>query len=144
MASYTQNYQLHQWEPEDNFLRTDFNQDFSRIDTALKGLADKVVQTVSGNYVGTGECGKEHPNQLEFPFEPDVVVIVVDSTDMLKAGTMLLRSQSKSAGIGSNYSSGSGLNLTLTWSGQALSWYGYDEDYQLNKEGYTYRYFALA
>ena len=144
MASYTQNYQLHQWEPEDNFLRTDFNQDFSRIDTALNGLAGKVVQTVSGSYVGTGEHGKEHPNQLEFPFEPDVVVIVVDSTDMLKAGTMLLRSQSKSAGIGSNYSSGSGLNLTLTWSGQALSWYGYDEDYQLNKEGYTYRYFALA
>ena len=144
MASYTQNYQLHQWEPEDNFLRTDFNQDFSRIDTALKGLADKVVQTVSGSYVGTGEYGAEHPSQLEFPFEPDVVVIVADKTNLLKAGTVLLRGQSQSAGIGSNYSGGSGLNLTLTWSGQALSWYGLDADYQLNREGDTYRYFALA
>ena len=144
MANYTEHYQLHQWEGSDSFLRADFNEDFKKIDTALHGLAGKVVQTVSGSYVGTGEYGEEHPNRLEFPFEPDVVVIVVNNTNMLKAGTVLLRDQSKSAGIGSNYSSGSGLNLTLIWSGQALSWYGYDEDYQLNKEGYTYRYFALA
>lgn len=36
MASYTQHYQLHQWEPSDNFLRTDFNDDFKKIDTAIK------------------------------------------------------------------------------------------------------------
>ena len=34
MATYTANYQLHQWVPEDNFLRTDFNQDFQKIDAA--------------------------------------------------------------------------------------------------------------
>ena len=28
MASYTANYQLHQWEPADFFLRTDFNADY--------------------------------------------------------------------------------------------------------------------
>lgn len=38
MAAYTANYQLHQWEPQDNFLRTDFNQDFQKIDAALAGL----------------------------------------------------------------------------------------------------------
>ena len=40
MANYTANYQLHQWAPEDNFLRTDFNTDFAKIDAALKSNAD--------------------------------------------------------------------------------------------------------
>ena len=40
MANYTPNYGLHQWEPEDNFLRTDFNQDFAKIDAAIQGVAD--------------------------------------------------------------------------------------------------------
>ena len=35
MAQYTPHYGLHQWEPEDSFLREDFNQDLARIDTAL-------------------------------------------------------------------------------------------------------------
>lgn len=36
MSTFTQNYQLHQWVPEDNFLRTDFNEDFAKIDKAIK------------------------------------------------------------------------------------------------------------
>ena len=36
MANYTEHYQLHQWEPSDSFLRTDFNQDFARIDTGMR------------------------------------------------------------------------------------------------------------
>ena len=38
MASYTSNYGLHQWVPEDNFLRMDFNEDFKKIDTAIKSV----------------------------------------------------------------------------------------------------------
>lgn len=144
MASYTQNYQLHQWEPEDNFLRTDFNQDFSRIDTALKGLADKVVQTVSGSYVGTGEYGAEHPSQLEFPFEPDLVVIVVNDAYTLEAGTLVLRGQTVSSGIGSTTNTGSCLGISLVWSGRTLTWYAGDAGSQLNDLASTYRYFALA
>ena len=37
MTNYTAHYQLHQWEPEDSFLRTDFNEDFAKIDGALGG-----------------------------------------------------------------------------------------------------------
>ena len=51
MATYTPNYQLHQWIPEDKFLRTDFNEDFSKIDTALKaaeGAAEAGDQKVLG------------------------------------------------------------------------------------------------
>ena len=39
MANYTEHYGLHQWVPEDDFLRTDFNTDFALIDAALAGLA---------------------------------------------------------------------------------------------------------
>ena len=39
MAAYTTNYRLHQWEPEDHFLRTDFNEDFAKLDTAIKGVS---------------------------------------------------------------------------------------------------------
>ena len=39
MANYTEHHHLHQWGPEDPFLRTDFNEDFARIDGALGRLA---------------------------------------------------------------------------------------------------------
>ena len=57
MATYTSNYQLHQWVPEDDFLRTDFNTDFQKIDTALAGLASQVAtkgRAIKGNYTGNG------------------------------------------------------------------------------------------
>ncbi|WP_186566636.1 hypothetical protein [Lawsonibacter celer] len=43
MANYTDNYQLHQWEPGDDFLRTDFNEDFQKIDAALGALRQETV-----------------------------------------------------------------------------------------------------
>ena len=42
MAQYTPHYGLHQWEPEDSFLREDFNQDLARIDTALAEKAEQM------------------------------------------------------------------------------------------------------
>ena len=42
MANYTAHYQLHQWEPEDSFLRTDFNEDNKKVDSALKELTDTI------------------------------------------------------------------------------------------------------
>lgn len=45
MGTFTPNYQLHQWDPQDNFLRTDFNTDLSKIDTALAGKADNSAIT---------------------------------------------------------------------------------------------------
>lgn len=48
MSAYTPNYGLHQWVPEDKFLRTDFNEDFSKIDTELKAAADKAARALGG------------------------------------------------------------------------------------------------
>ena len=78
MAQYTPNYGLHQWEPGDDFLRSDFNQDFTKIDAALQSKADKTAmaqkadqsaletvqalaqgrcRVVTGSYMGTGKAG---------------------------------------------------------------------------------------
>lgn len=38
MSSHkTPNYNLHKWEPEDSFLRSEFNDNFTALDTAVKG-----------------------------------------------------------------------------------------------------------
>lgn len=42
MATFIPNYGLHQWVPEDKFLRTDFNEDFSKLDIEL-GRVDGVA-----------------------------------------------------------------------------------------------------
>ena len=47
MATYTPNYGLHQWVPEDQFLRTDFNEDFKKIDTALKGVDNTATERLT-------------------------------------------------------------------------------------------------
>ena len=39
-SNYTENYGLCQWEPGDNFVRTEFNQDNARIDAALGRVED--------------------------------------------------------------------------------------------------------
>lgn len=47
MTLHTEHYGFHQWEPEDNFLREDFNEDFKKMDTAL----DRVEQgTITNGY----------------------------------------------------------------------------------------------
>ena len=42
----TQNYQLHQWEATDDFLRTEFNENFTKLDGAIHDLV------VTGSYRG--------------------------------------------------------------------------------------------
>ena len=48
----TTNYQLHKWEADDNFLRTEFNENFAGIDEALGSKAEIVT--------GTYKIGRAH------------------------------------------------------------------------------------
>ena len=62
MATYTEHYGLHQWEPTDDFLRTDFNTDFGKIDAALGTLAAlgaEHLKTVFGSYQGDETANRE-------------------------------------------------------------------------------------
>ena len=66
-TNYTTNYGLCQWEPGDNFLRTEFNQDNAKIDAALAELesakadaaetdaALEELQTAVGTKADSGE-----------------------------------------------------------------------------------------
>lgn len=94
MADYTEHYQLHQWVPTDDFLRTDFNTDFAKIDAAIKGvetaantaLAGKAdagatqaaletkAEIIHGSYVGNGA----EAQQIQLGFKPRLVLIPAD------------------------------------------------------------------
>ena len=88
MASYTSNYQLHQWEASDNFLRTDFNEDFQKIDTAVKGvetaadakLAQKADKTALTSLAATVDGKAEivtgsGTKTVSLGFQPKLVVV---------------------------------------------------------------------
>ena len=77
MANYTEHYQLHQWEPSDNFLRTDFNQDFARIDTgmrAAKAQAERLerekAEISTGAYTGDNAASRT----IHLGFRPRAVL----------------------------------------------------------------------
>lgn len=90
MATYTPNYNLHQWEPGDDFLRSDFNEDFSKIDTAIRASVDKSDQQaqqlaaaisgkcrlVAGRYAGSGQ---DIIQNLDLGFYPIAVAFECDS-----------------------------------------------------------------
>ena len=80
MATYTSNYQLHQWVPEDDFLRTDFNTDFQKIDAGIKAARDLAASKdawVEGSYAGDGT----ETRVINLGFQPRAVVIDNDRGD---------------------------------------------------------------
>ena len=52
-SNYTEHYDLCQWEPTDQVLRTDFNADNAKVDTALKSLSDQVLQKAEQSALNT-------------------------------------------------------------------------------------------
>ena len=104
MATYTPNYGLHQWVPEDNFLRMDFNEDFQKIDTALaemesskadSGSTSTQISSINsaisdleardrvmvGMYTGDGKATKD----IELGLSPKAVL--VESPHGMRSGS---------------------------------------------------------
>ena len=136
MATYTSNYGLHQWAPEDNFLRTDFNADFLKIDAAM-GNSPQIAR---GSYVGTGEYG-DTPTRLEIGFQPKIVFI--DSA----GGDRFIRAQQGAKGVRVAHTNTSGHSCTLTWTSTGLEWVNTGADRatdQLNDSGTTYYWYAVS
>lgn len=148
MSDYTEHYQLHQWQPQDKFLRTDFNQDLSKIDTALDDLADKSTvleaavarrgncRICTTSYKGTGLYGEDHPCSITFPWKPDMVSIFAPNGNMIEilygSNTCIMRT------------SYMGAILSCSWQGNTVSWYGNHYDDQLNGKGNTFTAVALG
>ena len=74
MATYTANYGLHQWEPTDSFLRTDFNEDLAKIDTGIKAAQTEAAAksaVVTGQYSGNGRVDRA----ISLGFQPKAVLL---------------------------------------------------------------------
>lgn len=163
MASgQTSNYGLNQWQASDKVLRTEFNQDNQKVDTALKGLDSKIDSSVSqlgdsvdsdlallenrlsllegkvtiGSYVGNGEHASYNSCHLTFPKRPTLVLIL---------GTLsAIFSGYPDQGASTPPAGDNNATNVFTWSGSTLSWYNsLSSYYQLNDEGETYHYLAL-
>lgn len=108
-ANKSQNLKLHLWEPEDNFLRAEFNENFAAIDTAVKAeqvareqaikagrasiaavqtlasqaLADANLTRVAfGGYCGDNSSGETRPTTLELGFPPSILFVFSGNKDI--------------------------------------------------------------
>ena len=139
----TSNYGLKRWDPEDRILHTEFNDNWDKIDTALKASADGVaaLQTAlekCGNcritlssYTGTGTLGEAHPTSLTFAEPPLLVFILGPESGFMARGRAMNAFQ-----VSSNSA------LATTWSAdqKTVSWYTpYDAKYQLNTKDAVYQ-----
>ena len=133
-SNQTTNYGLNQWEATDQVLRADFNADNSKIDAALKGLAEKgtaLEEKDSLLETAISQCGNCRMEAVQFTGngtdsvsiafsqKPDFFVVVagramifVDSISN-SATTLQYDSAIHGAAIGSQSVSWSGGTATL-------------------------------
>lgn len=56
----TRVYRLHLWEPEDSFIRSEFNENTQNIEDrmlTIQNMTDEATRVVSGTYTGNGMAG---------------------------------------------------------------------------------------
>nr|WP_317326476.1 hypothetical protein [uncultured Flavonifractor sp.] len=142
MANYTPNYQLHQWTPEDKFLRTDFNEDLNKIDTALGEAAAAAAQVgklgncqiVHVTYTGSGKTSRTQT----FTGKP-LVVMVARTND----GYSFIAWRGMKDVMPHHQQYGT-LKLPLTWGANSLAWsHDSDPERALNQSGAAYQLIAL-
>lgn len=112
------------------------------VDEALSTLQEKVVKIYKGSYIGNGQVGQEHPNQLSFDFTPKILLISDGGAGKFGVSPYVWGAQqiyvSKSEG-------GHALEATTT-SDNTIAWYyaGSAAQFQLNQENYEYYYCAIG
>ena len=152
----TSNYGLKRWDGGDRILHTEFNDNWDKIDTALKSSADGVaaLQTamagagnckiVYGSYTGTGKYGSGQPNTLNFAHKP-VFVCVQQKTNpntSTEYALRMIRDSVWANGTEDNYT----YSQIVTWGANSVSWYSVDPNFaaqQFNESGKIYQYIAL-
>ena len=146
-SNYTTNYQLNQWEAGDQVLRTEFNQDNQKIDTALAGLAgqNSILETAlaqKGNcrielitYTGDGTYGSGHPKTLTFSAVPKAVIIVgYHAIAFLQGGSTTNTMVCSGEGNIDAHMS----DLYITWTGNQVRFYANYAIANLNQSGWDY------
>ena len=108
----------------------------------IVNLGGPCMRIESGSYTGTGESGSGTPNTLTFTAPPKAIVIA-DTTAPISTALLF---NGMPYGVLVNAAAGqpSTSKLTLSWSGNSVSWYGDTAAVQLNWDGSEYVYFAFV
>ncbi len=158
MSTKTPNYQLNQWEPTDQFVRTDFNEDNAKIDAALsversaREAADAALRASleaqgatipkikAGTYTGDGAASRF----ISVGFAPKAVIVWpywgIISSGILAAGGLAVAGSPLYAGNTNNAViaiSGNGFWVYYTYRTDGVSQY-------TNNEGKLYHYLAIG
>ena len=170
-SNQTTNYDLSQWLPTDPVHHEDFNGDNAKLDAALAALdsakadaddfddlSSKVttvtnshnslvfdvyhLQNEKGNcqietttYTGTGYHGSSHVNSLSFSDGTPVLVLVIgwDGSTTLHMVRGMTKAQPTRF-----YDT-----VTVSWTDSGVSWYGDDEEIQMNENAREYHVVTL-
>ena len=148
----TSNYGLKRWDGGDRILHTEFNDNWDKIDTALKSSADGVaaLQTalascgnckiVYGTYTGNGKAGSASPNKLTFDGKPVLVIVQAQSnTTNYDFHLRMIRGCNWAVGDRGNYS----YTNSVAWGENFVSWTNDDAETQFNLQNSVYSYIAL-
>ena len=162
-ANYTEHYELNQWEPADQVLRTDFNADNAKLDAALAqkaeraeleeldgriSAADTSIQQITadltkitfGRYTGDGT---EH-RIISLGFTPQAVLLVTSFGSMYQTDT-LNNYWGGLALAGAPVKAGEQMVLEIVQNGFRVyrTWDG-DDYVRTNMEDDSYYYVAFA
>ncbi len=122
----TQNYQLHVWEPGDDFLRTEFNENFAKL--------DQIPEVVAGMYTGDGETART----IELGFRPQAV-LVVDNMGAMQSGSTYYGGLALD---GFNTTYGAAILIKIVEDGFQLGKSSTSTSADTNKNGKIYYYLA--
>ena len=146
MASQqTPNYRLSRWARTDRILVEEFNDNWDKIDTALKGNADKAaaLQTAlagAGNceigmisYTGTGKSGDSDPTTVTFPKMPAGFFLCGSEAYLVVRGGDTHACLINYTGSYTYMS-----QMQVSWEGNQFRYSSSKPSYQLNEKGVPY------
>jgi len=113
--------------------------------TTLALVEAAMVRIVSGQYVGDGKGGENHPRTLDFSAtlgRPPQLVIIRKQGAQGEVFLLLYGVTSSMWHLGGNYGT-AGMN-TVSWVGNKVSWYAESSGSMFNMDGEVYLYFAIG
>lgn len=121
------------------------NQTVSQI---VQAAVNQGVRIKIGNYIGTYGYGRDNPNSLVFEFEPKFILIFPNEKEgntLGPSGFVLMVNNIPVPAIPGNTSNSIGAGWEITWAGNSVSWYSFENSYcQCNEQGTSYVYFAIG
>ena len=115
----------------------------------LTELDGRALRWALGSYVGTGTCGSDSPNQLDFSKTlgraPVFLLVRKESDNSTTKSPVLAAVRGvKYCSVYPSLINTGGATCSMTWSGTSVQWYGSAAVQQMNEEGDKYFYLAIG